>query len=289
MSANNRKPLPPLSLSSISRSSIIRLTACNRKRSPSSWFIDTRSTRDHSLIYLFLLPPLFPADTNWNYDSEIEKEKSIPPRWKNRREHSSRGPRDAGSMDRMIHTVCPRGWLRDSLVLERRSNGVDCPKWTSRAVHQRTATRAGYASSHSSLTLRRPEPAHTQLSNIRGNPDGHRPARIRPVSPPCGPPLRLLPRPRASSSGGGCLPSTLRAWWLATLHHTIDIAQDSPCLRSCLSLSRVPGKTKQRGKCQLAGTRVFPFSAFLPQREREKEILIVEEDGRCLFSHSRGR
>lgn len=55
-----------------------------------------------------------------------------------------------------------------------------------------------------------------------------------------------------------------------------------------LSLSRVPGKTKQRGKCQLAGTRVFPFSAFLPQREREKEILIVEEDGRCLFSHSRG-
>lgn len=35
-------------------------------------------------------------------------------------------------MDRMIHTVCPRGCLcaRPSLVLERRSNGVDCPKWT---------------------------------------------------------------------------------------------------------------------------------------------------------------
>lgn len=61
------------------------------------------------------------------------------------------------------------------------------------ALHQRTATRVDYASSHSSLTLRRPEPAHTQLSNIRGNPDGHR-ARIRPVSPPwapCLPPFLL--------------------------------------------------------------------------------------------------
>lgn len=136
-------------------------------------------------------------------------------RRKNRREHSSRaGPRDAGSMDGMIHTVCPRGCSRDSLVLERRSNGVDCPKWTSRAVHQRTATRAGYASSHSSLTLRRPQPAHTQLSNIRGNPDGHRPARIRPVSPPCGPPSPP-PSPATGLILGrrlpACLASTLRA------------------------------------------------------------------------------
>ena len=201
-------------------------------------------------------------------------------RRKNRREHSSRaGPRDAGSMDGMIHTVCPRGCSRDSLVLERRSNGVDCPKWTSRAVHQRTATRAGYASSHSSLTLRRPQPAHTQLSNIRGNPDGHRPARIRPVSPPCGPPSPP-PSPATGLILGRRLPACLPAC-LPGLHFARVMARDPApyhryrprlALPSILFLSRVPGKTKQRGKCQLAGTRVFPFPAFLPRGEREREI-----------------
>lgn len=54
-----------------------------------------------------------------------------------------------------------------------------CPEWRrttvagttgARCTEERTATRVDYASSHSSLTLRRPGPAHTQLSNIRGGP-----------------------------------------------------------------------------------------------------------------------
>lgn len=94
-------------------------------------------------------------------------------------------------------------------------------------------------------------PAHTQLSNIRGNPDGHR-ARIRPVSPPWAPPLRLV----AATDPLG--PPTY--------------SRSRSCVRAC-DPARAPSAERRtlpsRGPCSLAaGSENYATPRKVPTRLR---------------------